>query len=92
MFLYMLEYKLPEVQEGTRFSVQRALQEDPEFGEKLVQRYGKENPQIMDWLASYVLSLPRECRKPSLSAALLTLRLVESQGEADSLNPEINRT
>ena len=39
----------------------------------------------MNWLESFVKGLSRECRKPSLYSALLTMRLLESQGEADEL-------
>ena len=86
----MKQYKFPVVKEGTRFSVQGALEEDPKFEVKLYKRYTKENPELMKWVDGFISVLPEECQRAALYAAIIPLRIIESQGEADALNRELN--
>lgn len=81
----MSEYKLPVVTTETRSSLQRDMISDASFEENTLRRYEIENPEVVNWLSAFVVRLPGECQKPALYSALLTMRLLESQGEADAL-------
>ncbi|MBI4018505.1 MAG: hypothetical protein HY368_02755 [Candidatus Aenigmarchaeota archaeon] len=86
-----MNYKLPTVNEGTRLYLQRDFLQDPQFESKLVSKFGESQPELMGFVERYLSQLPREAQGPVLTGILLTLRLLESQGEADELKEYVSK-
>ncbi|MEK7089358.1 MAG: hypothetical protein AAB920_00905 [Patescibacteria group bacterium] len=83
---------LPIVKEEIGFTIQEEFRnsEGSDYICETLERMGKENPCIANFIAAYSLQFKEEIL-PIMTCAVLVYRLLESQAEADSMEKEFRQ-
>lgn len=83
---------LPKIKPEIRSALQAEILQDPAYLEKMILKLKTDNPQVLDFLNSFIANEPDKKQKlQMLYSGILVYRMLESQKQADAMKRQFNK-